>query len=426
MELNPDVYIQKLPPEKQVPERNAIESLEKFFDFVGAITKPSKRDGRERSFAERAERAKMLRDLEKINQERKRQERDIGSKNSERTEEIKMVAQIRKREIIDRAKNLQEIGNQYQNQHEITVNMGVLGEQKARMVKLTPSRPESNEVNNTKRKRYFIVPGASNDIDCVGSLARELAVSGVNVEDVTVMGYPEARLGQVTSEFADAVEKNASYALHAEFFKKAMLGLIKEGEEIELIGHSLGGAIAQEMLTDVEFSKHVSNAIIISPINSVNQTSTEFTLGTINEIKTAFSRELPRYTLSNGLKEMVAKKNESEAEKIIREEKSLGFATQLDRGGKIFNSHMTKMLKEAKLWPQVKVKEGGVVTYISAVNDLMTKAFRIFNKETEPSLRQMNPQIRVETVGGTHMGAFIHPEETVQVINKLQARAKNT
>jgi hypothetical protein len=363
--------------ETSVPEKNALEALDGLFLTVGAVTKKSSTPGFERPLSLRAQRARIW--------------QEMHPKRGE-------VDREKKRKLLEEAHERDDITRQYLTQREIHVDVEGAGKQMSRFVTLKPPSPEKER---KQAAPVVIVPGASNDIDCVGTLAQEMAYRG---NQVVVLGYPESFMGKVTPEFIERTEQSDLYGPHTEFYKKAIEQIIPKGD-IELWGYSNGGPIAEEMLTDPKFSGRVKDAVIVAPTNSVDQSLGQFASGIVKELKSVAGNftTLPRYTFTTG-------------NKRIEDKNHLQLRNQL------FKIMIGKILKESNVWKRARVKEGGRIVVVSGTKDEMTKSARKFNERSQAELSKENPQLMVIEVEGSHAGILIDPKPA---IDKIQSAKKN-
>jgi len=305
-----------------------------------------------------------------------------------------------RREIFAEAHVRDGIATQYLNQGEVTVTLPGLGEQTARYTRI--EAPESRKTPETSTKPpIFLIPGISNDIDCVGALAQELPYSG---RSVVVVGFPDSFMGSVTKEFAQAVEASPDYTPHTEFFKHALDALIREDTPVELWGFSTGSPIVEQILNDPKFQEKVTNAVLISPASVVDQTSKQLTLGTIKEIGKLLKRlsALGKYTYTSGREDTVPP--EPEGQRAIKKE--------------VFGSLLTRVRTNLPLWEQARVKEGGNIIVVSGKKDEMTKSYLAEDAFTQ------NPQIHVLHLSeGSHATPLTEPEEVLRKIFDLQRNA---
>jgi len=359
--------------EKIVPEKNALDYIDKLFYVLGKVTRPSKHEGIERSLALRTERALLYK---KIKQ----------TKNAEE-----------KRQLTSEAQERDKIFKEYLQQGEVLVNLGELGKQVSRYIEMNP--PESRKDKGKDDPPVVIIAGLSNDIDCVGALTRELPYQG---RKTFMIGYPESFMGRVTPEFVEAVKNSPTYEPHTTFYKAAINKLLPYGD-IELWGYSNGGPIAAQMLNDKEFSERVSDAVLISPASVVDQSVNKFMKGAANEFKEVTRRfeVVPKYTLSIG-----KKGKEDQA--------------HLDLRKKVAGALLSRVLTKMDLWKKARVKEGGAITIVSPLGDNMTNCHQVFNKENENQLRSENPQIRVLNTDGTHVTALIDPAPVLEEIKEIK------
>lgn len=363
-----EIYPPTIIAEKDVPEKNLLENFDRLFYGLGYVASKSKRNGFERSLALRAERAQLFKQ----------------AKNTPNREE--------RRQIIKEANDRDVIFQNYLEQRQIWINMGNLGEQSSRYVDLLPPQERKKEVEEPP---IVIITGISNDIDCVGALARELPMRG---RRTIVIGYPESFMGHVTPEFVEAVKASPTFEPHTAYYKAAIEQILPSGD-YELWGYSTGGPIVSQMLHDKDISDRVTDAVLLSPASVVTQSMPEFGKGLmheISEIKKKFP-QIPKYTFSTGRK---------------RDEDSAHLSLRKDVSGALLSRVLTGM----DLWKDARVKENGKITVISPTGDDTTKCYKVFNKENELELQNENPQIRVINIPGTHITSLVDPES---VLDKL-------
>jgi hypothetical protein len=362
--------------QQQVPEYNAVEKLNGILYSIGAVTKnsriPHAENNPHRPLWLRAKRAELYRRL---------------SNKSSVPEKI--FAEARARD---------EIASQYLSQGDVLVNMPGLGEQRARYTLIEP--PDSRKsLENGPKPPIFLIPGMSNDIDCVGALTQELPYEGRNV---IVVGFPESFMGSTTEGFAKAVEESKDYSPHVEFYKNAIKALLGEHGDIELWGFSTGSPIIAQILNDAEYQQRVTNAVFIAPASCVDQSSLQLSLGTAHETKEVLKEfgSSGKYTLTGinrGLQ-------------------------QLDKPHMKLRTRILKAMykragQKSPWYAGARVKEGGNIVVVSGGNDEITKSYKAKDTFSE------NPQmIMLEDPKWHHSTSLLHPE---RVVPKILNRQKN-
>lgn len=322
---------QSLPTQKQFPEQILQEQpcIQRCLYELGLVTAPSvqrrsrrppvdnlsantapnhtDRDGRiERSIPERSARAKLYHLAQTLPKDQRQQ-------------------------ILLEAKAREQVAYQFRQQKVVLVTMDKLGVQAARYVKLTPpanfdadnnSLHEhlNNNLNNTNqpannyieqntnlyldRAPIFLIPGLSNDLASVSSLAQELALAG---RQVIVIAYPDSAMGQITAEFAQEVKKNNNLNLHADFFTAAIKEIAQQESlsEIEIWSLSAGGPIAAEVMRQQQTGLNIQNAVFIAPAGVKNQNKRQLFWGIAKETWL----NLKRYTELSNMSTVVGAKN---------------------------------------------------------------------------------------------------------------------
>jgi hypothetical protein len=369
-----EVTVPKL--EGITPEQNALEQFSGFFYRLGAITSKSRIRNTEsdRPFSLLAKRSELFQQAKDA----------LHEKDTNKVKNVIHEAHLR-----------DEIAKQYLTQGEVTIDMKGLGQQTARYTEVKPP-PERNKNLPT----IFLIPGISNDLDCVGWLIQELAWEG---RTVVCVGYPESFMGKTTEEFARAVKNSDRYGPHSQLFSAELKTLIPEGE-VELWGQSTGVPILEQMLQNPDIQEIATRAVGLNPASSVDQTLLSLASGTVKEnvYLTGELKDLPRYTFSTGRKERVEN------------------PSQLTMRKNIMNTLLERIRTKMDLWKTAKVKEGGTITIVSGDKDDMTKSSKGFPDEAE--LRSENPQVRFLRIPDCHHSTvLIHPEVILPKVFQAQS-----
>lgn len=268
-----------------------------------------------------------------------------------------------------------------------------MGIQTARYVKLVPPEPLQNDL--TKRPIIVLIPGISNDLDCVGTLMQEAVFMG---RRITSIAYPESFMGTVTEQFAKVVEGSLDYTPHVDFFKAAISKLLKEGELIELWGYSTGAPIVEQILNDSQFQERTTNAVLLCPASSVDQSAGSLNMGLLNEIG-LLKKHFPflsRFTLTAGSKEPGDKQQEGLRKRVM-------------------NGLLKKVVRKYDFWKQAKVRKGGNIILVSGQHDQVTKSHQAIGEFSQ------NPQIQVLPLrDGYHATPGINPQGVLPQIFRMQ------
>lgn len=243
-------------------------------------------------------------------------------------------------------------------------------------------------------KPLVIIPGASNGMESMDSFVRKLAKRYPN-RRIMVLGYPDAPSGKVTKEFCEAVKNDEGFGPHTNFFETAINKLCPTGE-MDVLGYSVGGAIAQEM----NLHECVDNLILVNPVGSKEMTDLEFKLGLIYEqlMLLAKFKDLPRYVFVD--------------DKTKDEQKKMKYKTWIELGKKCHSIAQGKLLKG------VSVK--GKVVVVSGTEDKETKAAEVFNHSNLDKLREIQPKLDIGIVKGSfHAGPLVEPEKYIDEMDRL-------
>lgn len=297
------------------------------------------------------------------------------------------------------------------NQQEVGVNLGDLGEQMARFVILTP--PEGRKTEETDSKPpIFLIPGISNDLESMGMLPQELAFSGRNV--VTI-GYPESWRGNVTDAFGEAARSSSGYEPHTSFFKGAIRDILQRPDvkeklgssaEIDLWGFSAGAAIVADILKDKKFQDITANARIIAPPSCVDQKNVKI-----------FNQEIPLpKDMLYELWQIFRPRNLKAAAKLnVSNRGEIEYTEEKrKRMTKAYNALRDKVLKRNEWWKNdMRVKEGGSIIVVSYDNDTLTKSYKTVGEISQ------NPNLRVLELPGSHVTPRTEPGILIDAISKI-------
>lgn len=380
--MTPEARINPPVREKTIPEINTIDKGRGIFRFLKQTThestvKSGDKD-QDRPLLALSKRADFL---------RKYRNRD-GKKNE--TPESRRSA---RETAVESGKAWDEIVEQYLTQGEVVVNLPGLGEQTSKYTTITP--PESKRTPETDSKPpIFLIPGIANDLDSMGGLLLELPEDG---REVTCAGFPESQMGNVTPEFATAVENAPGFEPHVEFFKTIIKKMYPDGQDVELWGFSNGAAIVETILQDPDFQKRVPNATLISPAASADMSKFQLYAGGVVMDTIRNLKRLSKYSLT-----MSRKTPEPEGQRELKK--------------RIFGNYEKKVATNLGLWKDARVREGGKITVVSGAKDGMTRS----HLSNESFLE--NPQVTlVDVKKGTHMTPLLQADKILTAVKDAQS-----
>ena len=357
--------------EKKEDVKNLVETFEELYYVAGAVTAPStfgrseeNPEGRERPFFLRAHRAELY-------------------------QKIKSVSPEEREQVLKEANLRDAIAEQYLNQKDLKIHFSEYGDLSARMVDMNP--PESlTTPENKNLPPIFLMPGIANDIEVVNNMACEIVMQG---RRVVVVAQPESIKGHVTPEFADAVEKDATFGPHTAFFGEALKHIFKDTDSFELWGFSTGGAIAALLLHDPEFQKKVTNAVLIAPAGFVEQSNLSLNVGLLHDMALFKNKKSAHFIWGYGFK-----KNE-----------------QLALHDQVMSSLVKKITHANDNWKDARVADGGSIVLVSGGKDMVTKT------TTMNTAFKQNPQIRVlDLPNAYHMSPQTEAQTIIPQILKEQ------
>lgn len=365
--------------EPHVPEANTVEQKgNRVFYALGNSTRNSRivREGpkAERSLDLRAKRADLYKEI------------------------LKTPDRARRKELLAEARARDEIESQYLAQGEITVDLPGLGEQSAHYTMIEP--PEGQKLQG-EYDPIFLIPGIANDIDSVGSLAKEIAYQG---RSVIVVGMPESQMGIATKEFADAVKQSPTMEAHAGFFKAVIDKMVGEEQPVELWGMSAGSMITAEILNDPTFSERVKQAVLLSPAGTSEQGMMQQNIGVATEALRVFRRPSRGAHYS-----LVMDRNSNQVQKSESDK---------DIAGEIFNSVREKTLTKFEPYHTMKVAEGGQITIVTGRKDAMTRS-----TESNDQFRAHRQVELISLKNGVHNTPIIQADKVVPKVFERQQLA---
>lgn len=388
--------------EEKEPMKNAVELFEKIFYASGVITHASKfnrseehPNAAERPMFARTRRAKLFNKIKSETGDNVQYKEGAGINFSD----LKSSAEEKdfKKNILEEARLRDLIDQQTLNQHEFSINLPNYGEQKARMIDITP--PAELITEKTKDlPPIFLIPGLSNDIECITNLAAELAYDG---RRVVSLAYPESMMAQTTEEFAQAVESDPSFEPHVQFFGAMVDHLTKDNKNIELWGYSTGAPIAAGILKNEKYQQSVDNAVLLCSAASVEQKPTSVKIGAAKEIgylkDNGFDAGASFHFMGVGFNQEPSKK-------------------QSELHDKIFATMLNKISHANEDWKDAKVRENGNILVVSGEKDQITKSV-----EMNDEFSKDNNQIRTLTIpDGYHSTPLMEPENVLPKIFEKQ------
>ncbi len=383
--------------ESREPVKNLLSALEQLYYASATITRqshlPSKK---ERPLVTRVERAKLYPQVIDVTQKRKQALKDIEDASlgiEEKGEAISDVQWDAKRTLAPlflEAKQRDALAEQYLTQREVSVTLPELGTQTARVIELVlPDKDRDHEQRDAPP--IFLIPGISNDVECVGSLAMEAAMRG---RKVIVVGYPESHNGSVTPEFVKAVATHDSYGPHVAFYKAALETVVPNEGAVELWGYSTGCPITAELLTDPRYQARTKQAVLICPASSVDQSQASLTLGAIAEAKHFATTSA---TTANLMMSAGSVHGETKAHEELRI--------------KTFEALSTRVRRAYPFWKSARVQDERPLLVVNCENDRITKSDELREQFAQ------DPHIALITLAGAyHTTPLLEPANTVQQI----------
>lgn len=387
--------------ESREPVKNLLAAFERVCYANKKITRqgllPSKQ---ERPDAVRVERAKLYQHVMQLRQEKRKileQIQDTSSSADEKEDKTSDTHWDTKRKLAPlllEAKQRDILAKQYLTQRELSVPLPELGLQSSRVIELVlPEKDRDMESQNLPP--IFLIPGISNDVECVGSLAMEVAMKG---RRVIVVGYPESYNGSVTPEFVKAVADHASYGPHVAFYKAALDSLIPNKGEVELWGYSTGCPITAELLTDPDYQSRTKNAVLICPASSVDQSQTSLTLGAIAEAKHfATTKE----TTASLMMTAGSLRPETKTHEWLRT--------------KTFEALSTRVRRAYPFWKSARVQGEKPIIVVNCEQDQITKSDQL-----KDQLREDEHIDLITLPGAYHTTPLLEPANTIQKIFEHQ------
>ncbi len=319
---------EKVDPVKEYA--TAADNWFNLFHFLGQATDRRSIGGVERSLSTRIERANLLKGLK-----RGRVGRAIS--------EINVIKH-----------DLDAFDRGFLNQGRLQVEMASLGVQESQYVVVElPGKKEA-----LSKPPIFLIPALSGDLNGVRPLVREAALQG---RKVITAGYPESFMGKTTDAFAQASLESPNFEPHTTYFKQAIEALVGKEGDFELWGYSTGGGVVQEVLQDPQFQQRVTNAVIIAPGGSVEQSKVAVIKGILHEFAGVIKN-------NRGIHDTVV----AYAKKLPIDDIHKKLRDKI-----FFSSLFNKVGKKINSWGGVRVKESGKIIVATGRNDQITKSSRI-------------------------------------------------
>ena len=301
--------------------------------------------------------------------------------------------------------------NQYkdvlQEQKPVTVSLGELGNQTTQYVELHPKSPELQHLANS-RPDVVLIPGFVNDIESLDKFARDLANSGRNVHFI---GMPGSSMSTVTEAYVQKFENSTDFGPLVDYYKALVDHFTQDDKQVQLWGHSTGGAIALNIAADPIYSKKLTDVIAMNPASSAELTRKQMEqVGPAKDFLHALKRhakKLPFFTFVTGKKDG-------------KEEGQQAFHTR------IINSLMEKVGSPRNRYQDARVQEGGKIIIFSGGKDKMTNSSLLFNDNPQQldAIKDVNPQIKIiYDKQGIHNDAVINGEHVIGLIEPQLQKA---
>jgi hypothetical protein len=245
-----------------------------------------------------------------------------------------------------------------------------------------------------KQNPIVIIPGLSNDLASVENMSKELALQG---REVIVIAYPDSALGTVSKEFLEKMKETDGFEAHADFFETAILRILGEDAEFEILAHSTGCPISAELLNREEFSKRVTAATLLSPAAVSDELSMpKMVVGALNEIiKSIERKELKKYSF------ITYKDTKTEEDKIKTEARKILLRKIID--------------ETSEKWKGMKIANNGTINVYSGNRDKVTKS------SSEDAITRLleNPNINIiKDPEGSHTTALTALNRVLRMIEE--------
>lgn len=383
--ISPDVGI--TPTEKSsvsdtaLPENTGIssaESLSPFYVSLGVITR--KIEGKDVTVAERAYRAHLYRKAMEA------KARDGGMLSPENRHNLR----VEHDHLIDNER-------EFHQQRALSINIPEYGELKACYSILNPEADPANPP-------IILITGSSNNVESMDSFVHELAKEQPN-RKIIVLAYPEASSGQISEQFYSAVKAADGFQPHSKVFKSIIQYLCPEGD-LELWGVSTGGAIVSTLLTDPFIAERVSDAALICPWCSAEQTPTGLLRGALNDSIKLISR-IRQSAKFNWIHD----KDERKTPQGILKNKTWKAIGEKGRNPITANN-----------LPKIHLRHNAKMVIVSGGDDQITNSAAVFNEKTESEWKRKQPALVTAVIPhASHNGPLLQPTKFVEkILSKLQ------
>lgn len=182
--------------------------------------------------------------------------------------------------------DLDELNRQNNEQvRRVTVEGPEIGRHTMPVVELDISKPAVGQPD--ERIPYVVIGGIGQNAYKAVTYSAGLALAG---NRVFTLSYPENPTVQAPDDWAERLERDKTFRLHAEVMKRVtnQLGF----ERVNLYGDSMGGGIALEMGSDPDFADKIQDLIVTEPMGLENHSQSGIAYK-------AICREVLGHVLSN-------------------------------------------------------------------------------------------------------------------------------
>ena len=184
--------------------------------------------------------------------------RDAKERGEDTTKKKEFLKEIRGRaKVLE--KNLDELERQYYENIKTVEIETEFGKFSIPVVELDLRKKEDKESEQDGRIPYFLLGSVATNYHQTASLSMGLALEG---ERVLVPAWPEQAMVKRPDNFGELLEQQEGFKLHKEYAKQTIKQM--RLEKVNLMGYSMGAAVALELAQDQDFQE-IQDLIIVEP-----------------------------------------------------------------------------------------------------------------------------------------------------------------